>query len=346
MNESLTSFSHKAAGAQPAALVLDRFPFPGTVYSEHALSLIDQHFRVIRSGIDGEALLQDPASFAETEVIFGTWGLPTLSPELLRELPQLRAVFHAAGAWEALLTDEAREREILLCNSIDLNSDYVARQCISTINLALKGFFSTREAMRRGVPWDKAAALAEGIYQSTVGLVGLGHIGKNVAQSLAANGIKVLAFDPLLQSGAITEPAVTSVSIQEIFANCSVVSLHLPGIPKTKKVIDRRLLQSLSPHACLINTARGSVIDESALIEILTARTDLIAILDVCQDEPVKFDHALLQLSNCYLTPHISGAIGREREHLGDCMAEEALRWLRGEPLRYAISGVTAQELV
>lgn len=325
--------------AKPGALVLNRFPFAGTVYSQSALEMIENHFDVRVKDRSGAELKDGFETYESADVLFGTWGLPPLDPPILERLPNLRIVFHAAGAWETLYTEEAQARGIVFCNTVDLNSEYVARHTSASIILALKGFFTARESLRSGRSWDESASLARGCYGASVGLAGFGRIGRKVAEYLGKEGISVRAFDPGIPKDLMSEcGALPAKNLEELFSDCQVVSLHLPGIPETERMISRRLLDRLPHGAALINTSRGSVIDEEALMETLRSRPDVTAILDVCASEPAHPESPLLAQSNCFLTPHISGAIGREREHLGDVMVEEALRWLRGDPLRWVVS--------
>lgn len=321
---------------RPGALVLNRFPFTGTVYNQSALEWIGNHFDVRASDWSGKDLRDSCETYESVQALFATWGLPPLDPPILERLPNLRIVFHAAGAWETRYTEAAQARGIVFCNTVDLNSEYVARQTCASIILALKGFFSTRESMRSGQPWAEAASLARGCYRASVGLVGFGNIGRKVAEFLKRDGITVHACDPGIAEEAMAEHGVhPAANLENLFAESHVVSLHLPGIRETERIISRRLLERLPHGGTLLNTSRGSVIDEEALLETLRSRPDVTAILDVCASEPADPDSPLLAQSNCFLTPHISGAIGREREHLGDAMVEESLRWLRGEPLQW-----------
>lgn len=325
--------------AKLPAVLLDRFPFAGRVYTKDAHAALARDFHLLASGLDGSSFAADPELYADCEVIFGTWGLPRLDASLLDQLPRLRAVFHAAGAWEALYTEEAQEREILFCSTVELNSHYVTEQCVACILLCLKGFFAAERSFRKQASWHDAASCATGIYRSRVGLVGMGRIGRRTSLELQARGIEVLAHDPALESGDIEAPGVASVSLEALFESCNVVSLHLPGSTATDRMIGSALLRRMPSNASLINTARGSVLDEDDLAEVLGERPDLTAVLDVCRQEPPAKDCPLLGLINCILTPHLAGAIAREREHLGDSMVEEAGRWLRGEALHFSVNG-------
>ena len=107
---------------------------------------------------------------------------------------------------------------------------------------------------------------------------------------------------------------VTPATLEDIFSTCKVVSLHLPDFPATRNIINRAMLSRLQPHSILVNTSRGAVIDTDEFVPFLCDRTDVVALLDVTEPEPLPPGHALRTLPNVVLTPHISGAqqVGRE----------------------------------
>ncbi|GAA0943626.1 hydroxyacid dehydrogenase [Nonomuraea longicatena] len=275
----------------------------------------------------------DPADMADVRVLFSSWGAPVLDQTLLDAAPRLEIVLYAAGSVRAITTPEFWARGIPLVSAYQGNAVPVADFTLAQITLALKGAF--QYALRARA--DRApATLVErpGLYGSRVGLLSLGAVGRMVADRLRPFNVEVLAHDPYARS----YPGVRLVGIEELFATCDVVSVHTPLLPATRGLVGRELLDSMKLGATLINTARGAVIDEHALVDVLTERPDLFAALDVTDPEPPEPGSPLFTLPNVMLTPHIAGALGGERGALGELVVDELARFLAGEPLRHALT--------
>lgn len=324
------------AGFRPAAVLIDRFPYPGTVFGAKAIERLRGAFELLGSDLDGDTFRDNLDPYAQAEVLLGTWGLPALSKELLDKLPKLQAVFHGAGEYRQLLTEASAERGITFCSGIEINSGYVAHHVYATIINALKGAVPLRDQLRRTRDWKNFSA-PRGLYGAKVGLIGLGRIGQLVSRQLQSLPIQLFAHDQKLPLSEFVSSGAVPASLSEIFTTCDIVSLHLPGGEATTNLIGRELLSSMKRGASLINTARGSVVQQSELVEVWRQRPDLTAYLDVCYPEPPLPTDPLYQLENCYLTPHLSGAIGQERLHLGDAMVDEAIRWKQGKKLQYGV---------
>ena len=279
-----------------------------------------------------------PDVLAEVQLLFGGWGTPALTSALLDQMPRLEAVFHGAGSIRAVATEAFWERKITITSSYAANAVPVAEFAEAQIILALKRAWSLAAAFRAtGRQSHEGIA---GAYGSTVGLVSLGMIGQLLARRLQSHDLRVLAYDPFFtqaQADALGLQ-VRLCSLEQLFAESGVVSLHTPSLPSTRGLITGQLLASLKPHATFINTSRGAVVDESGLIEVLQQRPDLMALLDVTDPEPPVSGSPLYTLPNVFLTPHIAGSLAGECARMGDLAIEECRRFLAGEPLRWAIT--------
>ena len=130
---------------------------------------------------------------------------------------------------------------------------------------------------------------------------------------------------------------VELVSLEELFRRADVVSVHTPWLPETEGLIRGAHIASMKQGATFINTARGAVVRERELLEVLAARPDLQAVLDVAIEEPPAADSQMYTLPNVLLTPHIAGSTGAECRRMGRYMAEELVRYAAGEPLRWPV---------
>jgi len=148
----------------------------------------------------------------------------------------------------------------------------------------------------------------------------------------------VIAYDPFVSAEDAAALGVTLCGLDEIFQRADVVSLHTPWLPETVGMITGAHLAAMQPGATFINTARGAVVREQEMIEVLQQRPDLLAVLDVTHPEPPVTGSPFYTLPNVILTPHIAGSMDNECRRMGRIVVEELQRYLKGEPLRWSIS--------
>ena len=148
----------------------------------------------------------------------------------------------------------------------------------------------------------------------------------------------LLVFDPFLSAERAAELGVRQVSLEEAFEQGFVVSNHIADLPETRGMLRRDLFERMQPYATFINSGRGATVDEAGMCEVLAARPDLTALLDVTYPEPPLPDSPLFNLQNVLLTPHIAGSLGDEVLRQADYAIEESRRMRNGEPLRYAVT--------
>lgn len=287
--------------------------------------------------------LDSAAAREEAEVLFTGWGSPRLDAGMLRRLPKLRAVFHAAGSVRGIASAALWERGIAVCSAWRVNARPVAEFTLAQIIFALKHapFRSRQMHAERRKPVGFVSPGAAGA--AVVGLVGLGAIGRQVLRLLECLEVKVVAHDPFLAADEARQLGVELVGLAELFRTSDVVSLHLPEVEGTRRMIGSNLLEAMKPGATLINTSRGSVVDEAALVEICRRRGDIFAMLDVAEPDPPAPDSALYDLPNVWLTPHIAGSVGLECHRMGDAMIEDARRFVAGEPLVHQLTQAQAE---
>ncbi|GAB2608510.1 hydroxyacid dehydrogenase [Pseudactinotalea suaedae] len=275
----------------------------------------------------------------EIEVLVTGWGGLSLPPAVLEQMPSLKLVLYAAGSVRHLVSDQLWARGIRIVSAADANNEPVADYTYAAIILALKGEHQNEARYRRERGYV-AAHDELGIYGRTVGLVGFGSIARKVASRLQALEARTLVYDPYLSETDALQHGVERVeTLADLFESSRVVSVHAPWIPGVNDaMIGRAELESLPHGAVLLNTARGALVDEEALVAVLRARPDLLANLDVTWPEPPADDSPLWEQPNVKLTGHIAGSIGTERTQLGRLVIDELERWLAGQPLQHEVT--------
>lgn len=274
-----------------------------------------------------------------TEVLLTCWGGPELNGEVLAAMPRLRAVVHAAGSVKHIVTEQCRERGIVLSTAADANALPVAEFTVAMIVLANKDVLGIATNYRRlRSRWAYDALPADfGNYDRVVGVVGASRIGRRVIQLLAPlDGVRVILADPYVSEQEARTMGVELVDLDTLCARSDVVSLHAPALPSTRQMIGAERLARMRAGATLINTARGALVDHDALIRELTSGR-LCAILDHTTPEILPDDSPLYELPNVLVTPHIAGSLGTELHRMGDSAVREVVRFVSGRPFHHPI---------
>jgi phosphoglycerate dehydrogenase-like enzyme len=308
------------------------------VFSPQMLAEVERLSGGSLTWIDPENLNDHAAELAAVEVLFGTWGMPKMDSSFLAKTPKLKALFYAAGSVKSFVTPQVFERGIVVCAAAAANAIPVAEFSFAAVIMSLKQVWRMHREMPQTRSFAQPVETMAGVYQSTVGIVSLGVIAQKLAQFLRTIDVRVLAYDPFIDPEIAAGLGMELCSLERIFEESDVVSLHTPWLPETENMINRPLLQRMKPHATLINTARGKIIREVDLYQVLGERPDLTAVLDVTHPEPPLPNSPLWSLPNVFLTPHIAGSIGRECWRMGDYMLHEFRRYRTSKPLLHSIS--------
>jgi len=277
---------------------------------------------------------------AETDILVTAWGCPRISREVVAAAPKLKLIAHAAGTVKHHLDPAVYEAGIAVTNAVDANAIPVAEFTLAMIILANKRTFAFRDLYRADHSRRSTHALMDapiGNYRRTVGIVGASHIGRRVLDMLKLLDCDVLLYDPYVAAADPVARGTTLVGLDELISRSDIVSLHAPSLPETRHMIGASQLAAMRDGATLINTARGALVDEAALIaELQTGR--ISAIVDVTDTEIPPAGSPLYDLPNLFLTPHIAGAVGSERSRLGALVVDEIERFLSGQPLQHAVA--------
>lgn len=287
------------------------------------------------------------AVLAEIDILVTGWGCPLVTPEVVKAAPRLKLIAHAAGTVKFTLDPAVYAAGIRVTHAADANAVPVAEFTLAAIIFANKRIFELRDRYRADPGRRSSYALMDepiGNYHRTVGLVGASRIGRRVARMLEGFDFTVLVSDPFVRPGDPILAGAELVDLDTLMARSDVVSIHAPSLPSTRAMIGSEQLALMQDGASLINTARGALIDEGALIAELESGR-IHAVIDVTDPEIPEPGSPLYHLPNVFLTPHIAGAVGTERLRLGQMAIEEVERFVAGERLEFEIEPALLERL-
>ena len=313
----------------------------GTVYNVFPENLRAEICGKEVAEVFGKAdVLENPQNFADTEYIFSTWDMPWFSDDEVKQcFPSLKCIFYAAGTVQ-YFARPFLNNGVKVFSAWAANAVPVAEYTVAQIILANKGFYRSCQ-MQNKEDYSEAKKIFSqyiGNYNSKIGIIGAGMIGKLVIKMLKAYKLDVLVFDPFLSDEAADELGVEKCSLERIFSVCSVVSNHLANNEQTKGMLDGKLFESMLQNATFLNTGRGAQVVESELCDVLTNRPDIVAVLDVTEPEPPEDNHPFYKLNNCILTPHIAGSAGNEVQRMAEYMLAEYSKFINGEKTDYEVT--------
>jgi phosphoglycerate dehydrogenase-like enzyme len=241
--------------------------------------------------------------------------------------PELRVIARAGVGYDAVDLQAANDRGVAVTFTPGTNHDAVAEHTFSLILALAKNVVQHHVATRAG-RWPRQTNLP--LRGRTLGIIGLGRIGKTVALRGGNFGMRLLAYEPFPDMEFVKKNAVTLAGLEQVFSEADYLSLHLPMTPESKHLVNRRTLALMKPTAFLINTARGGLVCEKDLVEALRAKRISGAGLDVFEEEPLG-NTPLLSLDNVVLTPHTAGVDLQSRDDMALSAAESIIALSQGK---------------
>jgi glyoxylate reductase len=282
----------------------------------------------------GPGLLPGPML---TEELAGADGVVCLLTDrigasLIDSLPDLKFISSMSVGVDHIDVEAATRRGIPVGHTPGVLVETTADAAFALLLAASRRLAEADQFVRQGLweadrAWSPDFFTGKDVAGATLGIVGLGDIGQAVARRAQGFGMKVLAWNRTARE----VPGVTSVDLDTLLRESDFVSIHVARTDETSNLISAERLALMKPDAVLINTARGGIVDEAALVDALTSGRLYAAGVDVFDREPVAPDNPLISLPNVVLTPHIGSATVRTREQMADLAVENALAALRGE---------------
>ena len=263
-----------------------------------------------------------------TDAILVRVGVVT--KEVMEAAPRLRVVaVHGIGV-DRVDCEEAEKRGIVVTNTPLANTTAVAEHTLALIMCLIKKILPSDRLIREG-RWREAQLRPKQLFSMTVGIIGLGNIGTKVAKRLSSFEARVIAYDPYAPLDRFEELGVKPVDLETLLKESEVVTIHLPLTRFTKHIIKEPELRMMLEEASIVNTSRGPVIDERALITALRSRWISGAALDVFEEEPPSQENPLLRMQNVILTPHVAGGTNEAKRRMAETAARDIAQVLSGQ---------------
>lgn len=273
----------------------------------------------------------------EAEALLVTWF--DVTEEVIAQLRRCKVIIRIGVGYDNIDSEAARKRGIPVCNVPDYCKGEVADHALALALAMARALPFFDRCVREGV-WKPALPYSIPAFETlSFGVLGYGRIGRSAIARARGFGFRLLACDPYL-SDADFPADVRRCSLEDLLANVDILSLHVPLTTETRHLLDASRLALMKPTALLVNTARGAVVDTEALVAALQQGRLAAAGIDVFEAEPLPSDHPLLSCPNVLTTPHYAWHSRESRVKLYVMAVEEALRGVRGEPLRSCVNGV------
>ncbi len=254
--------------------------------------------------------------------------------------PDLRQIVRYGVGVNNIDLDAASASGVQVCNVPDYGVQEVSNHALGLI-LAHERKIVLMNAQTKGGAWDYSlAAPIRRMSELTVGIVGFGRIGSALARKLQPLGCRVIAYDPMYGPGSPEMQGAQWVPFDRVVSDSDFISIHCPLTAQTCNMIDAAVLERMKRTAINVNTARGGIIDEVALADALRRGALAGAALDVLEREPLPADSPLCGLDNCLVTPHMAWYSDEAGLELKRKVAEEAVRFAKGEPVNYPINAL------
>lgn len=295
-------------------LIADKFPARWTE------ELAKTHQVVSNPALDENTL---PQAVADTEIlIVRSTKVPAA---VIDAAPKLKLIIRAGAGYDTIDIKHAAQKGVAVCNCPGTNSIAVAELAMGLLLALDRHIYDNVNDLRHGI-WNKSKySKAKGIFGRTLGIIGLGNIGKEVAKRAQAFGMKVLAFDPYAKAETFTALNITPYQdIYEMAAVCDAVTVHLPDTPQTHGLFNKKFFDAMKDGAVFINTARGGLVNTQDLVQAMKTK-NIRAALDVYEKEPkatdTVFDYTPFEGTDFYGTHHI----GASTDQAQDAVAQRAV---------------------
>jgi len=264
-----------------------------------------------------------------------------IDADVIKSMSNCKVIVRYGIGYDNVDCETAKKKGIPVCNIPTYCIDEVADHTLSFILSMTRQLLANAKYVQNG-KWGLGTDLSKmrGLYDSTVGIVGLGRIGQAVAKRLQGFGCRLMAYDPVVDSTQAASISCQLVDLDYLLSNSDIITLHCPSLPTTKNIINHSTLLKMKKGSLLINAGRGDLICADALTEALITGHLAGAAIDVFSTEPVPNDSPLLDMDNVLITSHIASASPQSAKTLRETAAQIVVISSKGESLPNIVNGL------
>lgn len=319
-----------------------------TFFTEENIKLTNSLGTIVWNQSEEKLNIEDVKDkLSDCEVYVTTWGCPRLDDEILKYAPNIKLLCHLCGTVVPVISDEMWEKGIRVISGNDYFAESVAEGTIAYMLTSLREIPSYSYNLKVNHKWKNPSAPTEGLLGKTVGIVSYGAIAKHLVRMLQVFRVKIKVYDiaPLPEEDKSKYGIEQVPSLEELFETSDIVTVHTPLNDHTYHLINKKHFSLLKNGALFVNTSRGPVIDEAALVEVLnTGRFS--AVLDVYEKEPPEKDDPLFNCPNLIMMPHMGGPTTNLRQIITHDLLIEARDFIdNGTPLKHEITKEKAEQM-
>src|SRR5262245_25804294 len=260
-----------------------------------------------------------------------------VTADILEATGSLRVIGRAGVGVDNIDVPSATKRGVVVMNAPDGNTITTAEHTIALLISLARSIPQANSSLKAG-KWERKKFIGVELQGKTLGIIGLGRIGRVVASRARALGMQIVAYDPFIAPEQARDLEIELAPLDDVYARADFLTVHTPLTAETRGLIDREVFVKMKPGARLINCARGGLVDEDALYEALTSGAISAAALDVFVQEPPPSDHRLLQLDQVIATPHLGASTTEAQEGVAFTVAEQMRDLLLTGALRGAVN--------
>jgi len=264
-----------------------------------------------------------------------SWGVAQLDAEVIAAAPCLKAMAHMGSSVKRFVSDALWEKGIRVTTAAPALAEDVAMTTLGLMIVGMKRIWPLSQHLRDGGWRESAYWPSREIRHKKVGIIGASHVGRHLIRLLEPFDVQILLYDPFVTTEQAADLGVEQVELDSLLEQADIVTLHAPAKPDTYHMLNAEGLALMKDEALLINTARGTLIDEAALIAELS-KGRFFAFLDVTDPEPPAPDSPLRRLKNVVVVPHLAGCID-DCSHMGEMAVEELRRFFAGAAPLYQV---------
>ena len=321
------------------AITIGKVHYP-RMFSQQAWEQLSTFANVIHHEGQNPANKQEMMELLKNaDACITSWDVASLDADVVAGAPKLKAMAHMGSSVKRFVSDAFFQRGIHLTSAGIALAKSVAETTLGLMIVGQKRIWPLGQHVRDGgwrdsPAWDKW--FSRELYRKNVGIIGASNVGRHVIELLKPFGAKILLYDPFVSTEGAVGLGAEKVELNDLLKRSDIVSLHAPANKSTFHLLNGEGLALMKDEALIINTGRGTLIDEPALIEELK-KGRFFAFLDVTDPEPPALDNPLRSLDNVVITPHIAGCI-ENCNQMGELAVEEIRRFFAGEPAVYQIT--------